>query len=136
MWKSQELEVLPGNDEEALVAFEQRWQVRLPPDVRSYFEVLNGVTQGNMDEKLLTFWELDRMRPVVAELGEWRYSVSLPEHENCFIFADFLISSHWYAVRMSYATTVFEVYDNHCREVASSFREFSTRYLSHPDFPL
>ena len=95
-WSSLGLEIRPGVTEAALAQFEARYGVVLPPDMRTYFMAVDGMNGEVDDQRMITFWPLEQVKPVTEELpGE------PPENACYFLFADFLIWSHGYAIRLS-----------------------------------
>jgi hypothetical protein len=95
-WASIGSRITPGAAEQDLRAFEQRHHVRLPPDFREYLALCNGLSvedSGHFDHEWLgaiEFWSL-------ATISARRSGVS----GDYFGFADFLIDSHWYVIRLS-----------------------------------
>jgi hypothetical protein len=132
-WRSQGVEPAGGASLVEIEAFEWARGVRLPPDVRAYFATLNGTRDDAMDQELISFWSLDRVRSAAAEL-EHQEPVS-PEASEFFCFADYSIWCHAYAVRLSAdgtaPTEVAVVNDGRdLIPVASSFSAFLRAYLS------
>lgn len=116
---------------EEILAFEERCRVRLPPLVREYFATLNGTKEGESsmeDEDLISFWHLDQLQPL-----EDRPSVSPLHVSSFFLFADWSINAHEWAVQLtadrSGQNTVLIMYDPP-QQVAASFEEFVQRYLA------
>lgn len=95
-WSSIGSRIRPGASEEHLRAFEQRHHVRLPPDFREYLTLCNGFGPGDgghFDHDslgLIEFWPLETISAQHDGVpGEY------------FGFADFLIDSHRYVIRLS-----------------------------------
>jgi TonB family protein len=120
----------PSLTEADVAAFEARHGRGLPADARAYFLALNGFAGcAAMDEELLTFWNLSRVRP----LSEEAPSLNVPDAESYFVFVDYLIWSHAYALRLHpgenpTAEVVF-VDDGRPVVVAGSLTEFLEGYL-------
>ncbi len=115
---------------EAIVEFEARHEVTLPPDFRAYIETMNGAAQGRDEmtsDHTVSFWRLDEMEP----------ATDIPGTHRLFYFADFLIDSHRYAIALSpnprEATPVFIVQDTTALQVARSFTEFLSGYIANHD---
>jgi SMI1 / KNR4 family (SUKH-1) len=129
-WSSVGLTIRPGVSEAALAEFEARYGVVLPPDMRAYFKAVDGMNGEMDDQRMVTFWPLEQVKRVTDELpGEPR------KHESYFLFADFLIWSHGYAIRLSADSeaanpVVIVPADGTTRRVAESFSDFITRYLA------
>lgn len=135
-WQRSGLAIQPGVDPAAIRAFEAKYEVHLPADLRSYFLVVNG-TGPDMDPDLYRFWPLEEVKPVEEELNEVypdRYS-----YLGCFVFADHCISCWDYAARLEcHGETAGPVFratgTNPPREqMAASFVEFIEMYLASPN---
>src|SRR5947208_949681 len=98
----------PGASAEALTAFEARYRVSLPPDVRAYFELVNGMPTNESDDQLLEFFPIQAVLPVPEAVGDFggipdyrmiaRY---LPDADHWFVMVDWSITAHVYATRMT-----------------------------------
>jgi hypothetical protein len=134
----------PPASQSELVAFETRYSVSLPQDLRAYFTTLNGSESGRngpMDDQLLSFWHLSEIRSLVEHCP----GVPIPHAESYFVFADYSIDVHEYVVRLSLdtrlPTPVMVVVDEFLVEVAHSFGAFLQSYLAgdnvvlFPDLP-
>jgi hypothetical protein len=110
-WIADGLTLRPGASPEALGAFEARYRVVLPPAFRSYLAAVDGMT-GDQDRDWPTdrysfcFWGLPALlsvrdygsyqipsQPTGGEESDWT--------DRWFPFADFLIHSHAYAIRLT-----------------------------------
>ena len=125
--------------EVAIAQFEQRYEVVLPEDVRAYFVAEDGTGQ-DMDDECFRFWPLAEVRPVEDELDE-SGGVVYPDrfaYPNCFVFADHLMNSWLYAVRLTTDRTqlapVFRVTasDQPGEQMAPTFRQFMSQYAERP----
>jgi hypothetical protein len=132
-WAAEGIAIRPGNSPESLAAFEARYQVVLPPAVREYFAAVDG-SGDDSDEELLRFWPLEEVIPIAE--GSGRDRAELPELEHWFLFADFLICSHTYAVRLTpdpgNGGTVAAFNGLDMEVQAGSFALFLERYLFEP----
>jgi hypothetical protein len=97
-----------GVSAEEIAAFERRHSVRLPASVRSFFEFTDGMTEGLTDEELIGFWSLSQLGNVPAVLSDFRgipdygtIAANLPGGQSYFVFADYSIWCHVYAVRLT-----------------------------------
>jgi len=63
-WSSLGLEIRPGVTEAALAQFEARYGVVLPPDMRTYFMAVDGMNGEVDDQRMITFWPLEQVKPV------------------------------------------------------------------------
>jgi SMI1 / KNR4 family (SUKH-1) len=110
-----------GATEKQLEAFEQKYDVGLPADMRAFYSFMNG--GGPNHETVFYFWPLDEIRrTAVDNKPDW------------FIFADHSVSVFEYALQLTVdGTGPNEVY---CPElerlVAVSFTDFLARCLEDP----
>lgn len=120
-----------GATSSEITAFEEKYGIRLPADVRAYFETVNGTLLGayNMEDRdLLSFWHLDQVRTFAEEgiKGD-------PDAAHSFVFADYSMWGYAFAVRLSKdptapAPVVVDIGSPH-QIVAGSLAEFLERYL-------
>jgi SMI1/KNR4 family protein SUKH-1 len=75
--------------EEEIQAFEERNSVRLPADLREYFQRLNGIDSA---PGFFRFWPFSKLIPLK--------SPSFPtfEADHYFIFADYMMGTWYYAI--------------------------------------
>jgi hypothetical protein len=81
-------------------AWERRYKVVLPSDLRDYVLKVNGILGGEnleFDHEGVGFLPLSAMCPE----AEWTESGAQP---NLFVFADFLIRSHWWCASLDNRT--------------------------------
>src|SRR5689334_1384706 len=74
-WSERGLTPAPGVSAEDLAAFEARYGLRLPPEVRLYFTTVNGVLGGRdgaWDSDLIAFWPLADVQPLSVLMPESR----------------------------------------------------------------
>jgi hypothetical protein len=119
----------PGATESALADFESRQRIVLPADFRSYLAIVDGSDAwvGGVE---ITFWSLCRIE---AEIRDW--GCFEPGVQGTLLpFADWLINSHAYAIRVSTdaAPPVFRIYDRKTAPVpcADNLAEFVNLYQS------
>jgi hypothetical protein len=115
---------------EDVVVFEQRYRTSLPPVLKTLLLAADGMESGKYDNQFIRFWQLSEIRPAATELGS-KPSVHLKDY---FLFADYSISAHFYAVRLSEAAPndVVLVGGDHIIQVAESFASFLAMYVSQP----
>jgi hypothetical protein len=129
-WLRQGVGLNPGASADDLAAFEARYHVRLPSDLRDYFAAVNGFGGSGFgtDGEGITFLGLGEVKP----LSEY-WSPDVPDADDYFVLADFDISAHVYAIRLlnnsGAGNPVVVVYDGRPVEVAGSFSEFAEGYL-------
>jgi len=139
VWRRSKIVIPRGATANEIAAFEAKYSIKLPADVREYFTAANG-TGDDMDEGLYRFWPLSEVQPVhdvlVSEQFTYRDRFAYPD---CFAFADHCINCWDYAVRLTrdamQPAPVFRVTgsDQPGEQMASSFREFMERYAENPD---
>ncbi len=114
-----------------IAAFEKKYSVVLPPDVRTYFATINGTAIGSLgmdDEDLMGFWHLDQVRTFAEEGID-----DDPDVARTFVFADHSIWIYGFGIRLSSdpsaPTPVVVTIGSPHICVASSFEEFIERYV-------
>src|SRR5262249_42431947 len=100
IWERQGIQNRNTATEEDIAAFEQKYDVKLAPIVRSYFCELNGTNEGKLgmdDLHLIGFWHLDQVRPMSEECPEYVTA----DETRLFMFADYSIWGAGYAIRLA-----------------------------------
>jgi len=128
-WEEDGLQVPGGATREKITAFEQRYAITMPDDLREYFLTTdgNGEVWGS---DYFQFWPLEEVKLVSEELND----VHKDRHDypGCFVFADYFDWSWAYAVQLAVdrrASGPVYIIDGHARRiVAGSFVEFMTGY--------
>jgi hypothetical protein len=121
-----------GSTEQAIQAFEERYQLRLPADFREYLSLSNGVglheigSDSDMNHELIAFWSLDT---IISDHDE------LPS--DYFAFADFLINSVLFVIHLSAdiqqsGTVGMSDGDDIVEYLSDSFSGFVEAYLHDP----
>ncbi len=121
-----------GATAEEFAAFEQRYRVALPADLRAYFRWVNGTAGGSLgmdDDDLFGWWHLDQVRTFAEEKVK-----AGPDPRQCYVFADYSIWGYAFAVHLAQpdSSPVVVSYGDRHRYVAASFHEFIEHYLSDP----
>jgi hypothetical protein len=119
-----------------LAAFESSNRVWLPEDLRLYLLTTNGIPFSQLDG-------LARLRPVADYFrivdrvpAPMVRAADLADPERYYCFGDYNIEGSLWGIRLSDdpdASTPVRVFWHHSgggQEVAASFREFLSRYLS------
>jgi SMI1 / KNR4 family (SUKH-1) len=105
----------------------------LPDDLREYFLLVNGMDINMTDEDLIRFWPLEEVKSISEGASEYSDQAYLPDPYSIFMFADYCIWSHTYAIRLSSCEKRNEVYAIGGKSpifLAGSFTEFATLYLA------
>jgi len=119
-------------------AFERCYRVVLPVDVRTYLQTVDGTGRDHLEGGMNSFWPLADIVPVHVALDDRDGFVhserwSFPD---CFVFADHMVESWWYAVKLTADPTqpapVYVVGKTDGGQVSNSFAEFMTRYANDP----
>lgn len=124
-WTEQRIQTDPPPTFANVRAFESTFNVRCPDDFAAYLTTLGGMKDGTWDQHLIRFWPLPEIRPVE----------DVPGYVDYFVFADYSISAHEYAVQCgrSNRSDVVLVGAATPRTVAATFSEFVARYLDDVD---
>jgi hypothetical protein len=137
-WRSEGWDVRPGVPLQEIEAFESRYRVTLPADLREFFLTVDGMGQ---DLNLNQFVRLDGLKPVSELFGDFGGPPPDVDDEpgsqkagRHFVLVDVLCSSYFYTIRLSAdpsrGTPVYALNDSGYRMVAGSFSEFGERYLN------
>ena len=124
--------------EHLMALFETQNQVILPDDLKTYFKSFNAV---DYETDMFFFYGIEKFKSVEETVGDFRSAPdyrnivnTLPDHADCFVFADYFIKICVYAIRL-YKTTsdkneVYVVMGDNFKVLASSFSEFLGLYKS------
>lgn len=139
-WQRSGIVIRQGLSMADVESFQLKYGVVVPPDVLAYFLTVDGSSADDMDDDLFRFWPLAEVVPVHEELDE-RGGVVYPDrfaYPDCFVFADYLIHSWLYAVKLTADPTqpapVYRVTggDHPGEQMSASFGEFVARYAANP----
>ncbi len=128
-WLQQGIKLKLGASEIELFAFENKYNVHLPEDLKDYFSTVNGFDNSDVDGEFITFLPLDEIEPLSINWSQ------TPEAKSYFIFADYSISCHVYAIKLTKDTkfdnpVFIDFNDNkNPTQIADSFAEFAQSYL-------
>ena len=140
-WESNHFHIRSGLPPEAIQRFEAKYNVVLPADLHEYFRAIDGMEDGDSDNELVAFLPLADIKPVPEELrtfaGTPDYTSicdGLPAAPKFFVFADYMITSHVYAIRLSQdpeaPTPVIWICGPYWSDIAPSFSVFIEDYLT------
>jgi hypothetical protein len=122
-----------GVQQSEVEEFETRHGIKLPADIRAYFQAVNGTGRAINDD-MFRFWQLSEVKRV----GDW-LDIGQDKFSDCFVFADFCIDCWGYGVCISgdseESESVFRITgsDPPGEYVAGSFREFMELYIADSD---
>jgi hypothetical protein len=128
-WLQQGIKLKLGASEIELFAFENKYNVRLPEDLKDYFSTVNGFDDSDVDGEYITFLPLEEIEPLSIN---WSQAA---EAKSYFIFADYSISCHVYAIKLTEDTKFdnpifIDFNDNKSpTQIADSFSEFAQSYI-------
>jgi len=143
-WRSRGVPILPGSHEHEIAEFERRHRVVLPPDLREFVRQCGGIggDTGEADARdfrgLIEFWPLHSYESLATRYRhEEQLSLGPWDSRQFFIFADFSLHSHHYAIRLSPdsgAPTPVLLYagPRYAHIVGNSFSDFVWTYLTDP----
>jgi hypothetical protein len=133
-WRENGVIYRAGCRDEEVRRWEQEQGVTLPDDLRDYFRAADSFEVGQ-GIHLVHFWSLAQLRPLPQEFGQ--IPTSLPEPEAWFAFADVLIDSYFYAIRLTTTpddpTPVICFLEDEWWEVAPSFTDLLRYYIERPE---
>jgi hypothetical protein len=123
-WRQRGLTLGPSASPSALRDFESRFRVQCPDDFSTYLLTIGGMPEGTWDEHLIRFWPLAEIRPTTP----------IEDRPSCFVFEDWSILAHEYAIRLSTParSRVALIGGSKPRPIAPDFATFLTLYLTHP----
>jgi hypothetical protein len=134
----------PGVSVADLRACEERIGRALPVDVAKFYRCVNGTEETS--DWLFEAWPLARLGSVpdvvtpFAGIPDYsQIATTLPDAADYFAFADYMIWSRVFAVRLapgSPSTQVVGLCGDSCVRIAPTFEAFWERYLSDPDAAL
>ncbi|MCQ6959456.1 SMI1/KNR4 family protein [Mucilaginibacter aquariorum] len=125
--------------DEQLIKFETDHNLIIPGDLKEYFRSSNIKSLNDYSDFLFEFYGIDEFKSVKDEVGDYggipdyRNIVNvLPQHENCFVFAEYMIHSGVYAIRLfkdrADKNEVYAIIGSEYKQVADSFTEFIILY--------
>jgi hypothetical protein len=132
-WEASGTSLRPGVSERQIGAFERRYRAKLPDDLAEYFRCVDGMNEGETDERLMRFWRLDELRPI----REITPALCMP-YDGFFCFADCPLGTYddplgtrSYAIRLLAGVAhVIIVHRSAVSCVADSFSQFLESYLA------
>jgi len=136
-WASHRVDINAGATEAELNAFETRHGIVLPQDLRDYFLCVNGMPPDVVDDGMIRFWMLEEVRPLNQGAPEYSDPSYVKSPESLFLFADYSIWAHAYAIRLGavplQSNEVVIIGYKSPVVLSASFSEFVHRYLTDKD---
>jgi hypothetical protein len=143
-WSSTGVNLCSGASRQALKSFESTYGIRLPEDFHDFISTIDGMEDGYSDNNMVSFWPIDGIKSVPEKLITFagipdysRIANRLREPDSYFVFADFLIWSHVYAIKLrsklGEKNQVLWICGSEYRKIAESFSDFLQRYLDDPE---
>lgn len=129
-WERHGIAARPGVSSLEIEAFERLHGTRLSEDVVDYLRAIDGMNEDEVDQFGIRFWSLGEMREAHEEVP----TTDADALRNYFVFADYSLWTHGYAVRLGEsADDVIIVGGEHPVAVAPSFSAFLQLYLRQPE---
>lgn len=131
-WRAEDLRVCPAASAAEIAAFEERYAVRLPAELRAFLQTANGL-DGQWDAELLEWYPLSRWRPLTGLGPEFTGASDI-----WFLFADYSLEAVLYGVGLNVEGTgagpvlVYWGGDPPARLLFASWREWVKAYLQDP----
>ena len=145
-WESTGVKLGSGVTEQAIKAFETGYGVYLPADFHDYFRFIGGMEkEGDADDSMMSFWPLESVKSVPEKLVQFagipdysRVTANLRDPQYYFVFADWMIWSQVYAIRLTPNRNdenhiMWICGSEHCYIIANSFSELINSYLQDPE---
>ena len=136
-WLSHNVEFNVGVSTAALESFEKDNDVILPGDLRDYFLSVNGMLAEATDDVLFRFWMLEEIRSLPEGAPDYADPRYIENPESLFLFADFSLWAHAYAVRLTdtqpKTNEIFLIGSDSPILLFQSFSEFVDSYLTNKD---
>ena len=136
-WSSHNVEINPGVSKAELDSFQARHCVVLPEDLCDYFRCVNGMPPDVVDDGMIRFWMLEEVQSIPQGTPAFSDGSYIQHPESLFLFADYSIWAHAYAIRLGSAPlqsneVVIIGYDSPVT-IAKSFSGFVDSYLTNKD---
>ena len=136
-WSSHKVEINAGISEAKVKAFEEKYGVILPDDVRDYFRCVNGMAPDEVDDDMMRFWMLEEIEPLPQGAPEYSDGTYVQSPETLFLFADYSLWAHAYAIRLGNtvleANEVIIIGGKSPKLISASFSKFVGTYLTSKD---
>ena len=136
-WSSHDVEINAGVSEAELRAFDEKYGVVLPGDLRDYFSCVNVMPPDVVDDGMIRFWMLEEVTPLSEGAPEYSDRNYVQNPETLFLFADYSIWAHTYAIRLGKtgleSNEVVIIGYKSPKVISDSFSGFVDTYLTTKD---
>ena len=123
-WNNLGITPVPALSRVEISSLQARVGLEIPHDMLALYLHANGMPVGEYDDRNLRFWQIGELAEYISvDASATRYGG----------FADFLIMSHVYQIRLKTGLSAEVRIEGHAPiTVASSFTEFLRLYLDEP----
>ncbi len=130
------VEINEPASENEVESFQEKYNVKIPDDLKEYFLTFNGTGQGNFGDSGYAFFSLSEFE-LICETSDLT-SNEKETYVNCFALSDYMIWCWGYVIRLTADLGKNEVLSIYLEstpnpKVANSFSEFIALYLDAPD---
>jgi hypothetical protein len=128
-WLEASIAVNDPVSQAALDRFEEQYRLTLPGDFKEYLLTVNGMQGGQTDAELISFLSLEALDQDAEQ------NVLVGDDVEITI-AEYCIYAHYYVMRASRngeRSPVFVTDGEHRKQIAPSFHQFVSQYLTSPD---
>ena len=133
-WLSHHVKVNSGVSEATLAAFEKKFSVSLPSDLRDYFLTMDGMPEEETDKEMIRFWRLEEVKALPTGAPNYASADYVDNPESLFLFADYSLWAHAYAIRLlptpSNRNEIFIIGGDYPIPLFNSFSELVDGYLT------
>jgi hypothetical protein len=138
-WLNQGIALGNGASETQVEELESKYHIVLPDDFKEYLLSISWPVfeeRWEIDDYLISFWEINRIKNLKEKYPHFKNS----EVESYFIFADYSLSCHTYAIKLQQKVAITPIFftcyiapDYPIIQIASSFTEFLERYIANDE---
>jgi len=127
-WRQGAVQVNHGAFEAEIIDLERRQGLKVPPELRAYLSMADGMPTGSTDSNLIRFWPSAEILPI--SVGAPEMIGAGTEHGQALLFADYSLWAHAYAVQPGAPYHVLLVGGDSPRDLQMQFDEFVDAYIS------
>jgi len=143
-WVSIGTKARPGVSQEIIESFQAKYGVSLPKDLCDFYRIVNGMEEGETDDRLFRILPLEAVKPVTEDLMQFggipdysRIKDTLPYPNHYFVFGEYMINLHVYAISLFsdplVTTPIIWICGSSWQIIAATFSEFGEKYLANPN---